>query len=283
MYDFRKKSDPNQYSMGRRMEKNKKQAAGSAGKPADTKAAPDGIRTEPGSGVPVFLLVIIVLVSGAVSMGWYFSKITDVAEIRVEGLYFTHEAEVLYAAGIPLKSRADSIDFMTSITRIERLPYVESASIELSNTGRVLVHIKERKPIALLLNGNRTAYVDQYGVVLPVLPGKAEHVPLVYGFKFQHGDSLTQPEFNRIRDFLTEAASKPAIWGTISEVVYTKGEGIVALSHENGVRLVFGHDEFGRRLNKWEAFYTQMVPRKGINRFQSVDLRYRGQIVTRET
>lgn len=69
---------------------------------------------------------------------------------------------------------------------------------------------------------------------------------------------------------------------TISEVAYNKEEGVVALSQENGVKLLFGSNDFRIKLENWEAFYTEVIRVKGIQTMQQVDLRFTNQVVTRE-
>jgi hypothetical protein len=71
-------------------------------------------------------------------------------------------------------------------------------------------------------------------------------------------------------------------WTTISEVVFDETDGVVALSHENGVKLLFGRNNFEHKLENWKAFYAQVVKTKGIQSVQQVDLRFTNQVVTRE-
>ena len=62
-------------------------------------------------------------------------------------------------------------------------------------------------------------------------------------------------------------------WLHFQEIVWTQEEGIVALSHENGIRLVFGNDRFGEALANWDLFYRSVVSARGPESFNQVDLR----------
>jgi hypothetical protein len=95
-------------------------------------------------------------------------------------------------------------------------------------------------------------------------------------------DTLQSEAFKTTAEFLTEVRSSKVSDATISEVAWTKDEGIVALTNQNGVKLIFGKDNFATRLRNWEAFYGEVVKKKGIEAMRTIDLRFEGQIVTRE-
>jgi hypothetical protein len=65
-------------------------------------------------------------------------------------------------------------------------------------------------------------------------------------------------------------------------VVFDEIDGVVALSHENGVKLLFGRNEFETKLENWKAFYTEVIRTKGIDAMRQVDLRFTNQVVTHE-
>ncbi|MEX0846044.1 MAG: cell division protein FtsQ/DivIB, partial [Balneolaceae bacterium] len=88
--------------------------------------------------------------------------------------------------------------------------------------------------------------------------------------------------FYQVRDFLMKAKIDGFGWATISEVAFEETDGVVALSHENGVKLIFGRNDFEHKLENWKAFYTDVIRTKGIQSMQQVDLRFTDQVVTRE-
>ena len=71
-------------------------------------------------------------------------------------------------------------------------------------------------------------------------------------------------------------------WVTISEVIYDEYEGVIAMSHENGVKLLFGTDDYDQKFKNWEVFYSEVIAYKGIQAMQQIDLRFTDQVITRE-
>jgi hypothetical protein len=135
-----------------------------------------------------------------------------------------------------------------------------------------------------LVGGAVERYTDAEGVQLPVLTGKTVDVPLMYGFSsIRQTDTLKTTDFIQLARFLEEAKEHNFAWATLSEVAFDPQEGVVALSHENGVKLLFGTDSFTNKLANWELFYTQVIRETGIARIAQIDLRFNDQIITRES
>ncbi len=220
----------------------------------------------------------------AVLAGLYWTRTVTVREVRFEGYHFVNQQELEQSVDIPTGVRPDSLDFMSIIGKVEKIPYVKFADISVEPGGELLISITERQPIAMLAEGERKIYVDEDGLRLPLILGKAVDVPIVYGFSAEPaGDTLKGDAFRAVRDFLVEVNRKPVSDATISEVAWTSGQGVVALTNENGVKLVFGKENFKKRLRNWEAFYGEVIKTKGIAGMRTVDLRFRGQVVTQES
>lgn len=221
----------------------------------------------------------IFLLGLAVLAGLWMEQTTRITGVEFSGYYFTSAEELDNAFESPVGMLADSVDLGSIYSTVTALPYVKDLNISMASRGKLSVKVNEREPIGLLINGSSHALVDRDGVKLPVQLRKDADVPLVYGFSTEQSDTLSGKAFEQVRDFLLAAKSKPFSWVTISEVAWNEREGVVALSSENGVRLIFGHEEYDKKLNHWEAFYQQVASRKGIRAYRSLDLRFRNQIV----
>ena len=227
---------------------------------------------------------ILLILGISVITAMYWMRNISVTEVDVSPPYFTPLAEIVQAADVPMGIKPDSLNLNALITRVELLDYVHSVIPYIESNGDLLLTITERSPLALLVDGKNRIYVDAFGVKLPIVEGKTLDLPLVYGFDASSGsDTLKSKEFEQIRSFLLGARANEFGWVTISEVAYSAEQGVVALSHENGVKLIFGDNDFETKLRNWKAFYAEVIRIKGIQHIQQVDLRFNNQVVTRET
>lgn len=232
----------------------------------------------------VWVLFVFSLAGIAVYAGIYYEKNTVIEDVQFSGNYFTKSESLLEAIESPVGLYADSVDYARISTNLKKLPYVNNVNVNMTLRGVLHFRVNEYEPIAMLVDGNRRVYVTVGGIKLPIKPGKARDVPIVYGFPATPAnDTLQTIAFKHVEDFLRAAKQNDTGWVTISEITWNEHEGVVALTHEYAVKLVFGQDNFHEKLMHWEAFYTEVVMQKGMNRFSSIDLRFRDQIVTKHS
>lgn len=224
-----------------------------------------------------------VLVLGlAIMAGFYWNSTLTVERVQFSGNHFV-STEDLEMIEVPLGMNPDSMDFGQVMRRFEEIPYVKQADVSVQPGGDLVVNITERQPIALLADGSEKIYVDQDGIRLPRISGKTVDVPILYGFRAKPmSDTLQNKAFKTVADFLVTVLNSEVSNATISEVAWAPKDGVVALTNQNGVKLIFGKGDFTNRLRNWEAFYGDIIKQKGIETMRSIDLRFEGQIVTRE-
>ena len=224
-------------------------------------------------------LAIIILGS---SIGYYRYKHSVVKRIILEGNYYTADDDIIRKASFPNDVSPDSVDLFAVIKRIEELPFIKQADVVVLPPAQVKIIVHERVPLALLLDGSKKALIDIDGIIMPQLHDKTPNVPLLYGYNITSvNDTLKESSFHFMSDFLTQLKSHPLSNSTISELAWSKEEGIVAMSNEDGVKLIFGSDKLDLKLSNWESFYAQIIPKVGSSTLKEVDLRYQGQVITR--
>lgn len=230
------------------------------------------------------LFAIILLLMGlAMIAGYYLEKTSVISQIQFKGNHFTSLDELQNSIHSPVGLHPDSVNFMQLIESVNKLPYIKHTAISKGATGNITITVTEREPLALLIRDSRQVYFDEDGVKLPVILEKTVDVPIVYGFPVNPvSDTLKGNEFENVRDFIQEASKSDIGWITISEIAWNDREGVVALSYENGVKLLFGEQNFDTKIRYWEEFYSKIIKTKGIDTFERVDLRFRNQIVTHE-
>lgn len=219
----------------------------------------------------------------ALYAGLQLERTTVISEVSYQGLRFAtgDEVDALFAPAVGL--HPDSVRFITLIDSAKALPWIKEAGVRVEAGGRMVIDVEERTPLALLIQGSERAYVDEEGVRMPVRAGVSANVPLLHSFPAtpMH-ERLEGEQFEYVRDFLKEVRQNDLAWITVSEVAWSQDEGVVALTQENGVKLLFGFGNYEEKLSHWRAFYNEVIREQGIGSFTSVDLRFRNQVVTRQ-
>lgn len=233
-------------------------------------------------GVGILLTVL------ALGAAWLVHRSAVVTGISVEGQYITSESQIVAQTGISEGTPSDSIHYLSVIERLETLPWIEKAHIAVSPGGRIRVRVDEQQPMARIPSGRRSVFLTAGGLVLPSEPGKPIDVPVVRGIAIQERsgehvlpDTLSGPEFEMLRDFLTQARYFPALHALISEVWVSRQDGIRVVTGSPSLHLRIGHDEFDDALQRWQTFHGRVLATQIETDIQTLDLRFRGQVVAR--
>ena len=128
-----------------------------------------------GIGIGVVLLAI-----GAVAV--FASSIFDVREVTVQGAVYT-DADVL--EGVIADLRGEPVllvDTDAAEQRLEAVPWVERAHVATDFPHRVVIDIRERRPIAAFQGGDQQfRIIDVQGRVLDVIAGQPTDYLLITG------------------------------------------------------------------------------------------------------
>ncbi len=176
---------------------------------------------------------------------------------------------------VPLKERRDSL---------ERLPWVEKATVMRLLPDQLRVSVVERTPVAFVRNGNEVGLVDRDGVLLTMDPktmaAKHYSFPVVTGIVASDPQSTRGARMKIYRKFVDELdSSGEKLSAQISEIDLSDPEDVKALVPSEGGELLlhFGDQEF---LPRWRNYQQHLAEWKAqYPRLASVDLRYERQVV----
>lgn len=105
-----------------------------------------------------------------------------IEQVALSGQRFTTDSDVFGAVDLPNSGSLVTFDATAARERIEKLPWVKSASISRIYPASLDVRIVERRPSAMWLNGGREHLVDGSGRVLSTLkPGAKVRLPRLSG------------------------------------------------------------------------------------------------------
>lgn len=103
-------------------------------------------------------------------------------QVAVSGQRFTPDADIFDALDLPNVRSLLSINSTAARERIERLPWIATATISRIFPGSLEVQVTERKPAALWIRGQREYLIDATGRVLSaVKPGTERGLPRLAG------------------------------------------------------------------------------------------------------
>lgn len=215
------------------------------------------------------------------SAGWQHITSRPCTLINLQG--------VRYADSQALEAMIrDTMDANIVADRLRRHPWVRSSSAVCYPTGMLHVWVEERVPRALVMSetGEPDYFIDRAGYMMPVDSVMAFDVPLIHYANVPYRP-LEPASHDGLRDLLEMLPGMDeSVDALISEFIFTD-DGLELITRPTpagpAVRVNLGRDAWSDRLDRLHVFWRQQVTHHPNRQYESVDLRFNGQIVTRES
>jgi len=204
--------------------------------------------------------------------------------VEISGVHNASRVEVMAVAGDDYLGRNIFHASMDETKRkLERIPWVEHASVMRLLPNRIAFTIQERTPVAFVQIGPRISMIDSNGVVM----GMPANRQTKYSFPVIRGITETEPLssraavmkiYNRLVGELGSADGVDYV-RQLSEVDLSDPEDVkVTASDPGGTMVVYlGKSDFLARYKLYVAHIAEW--RRQFQNLQSVDLKFEGQMV----
>ncbi|HMD96732.1 MAG TPA: FtsQ-type POTRA domain-containing protein [Terriglobia bacterium] len=213
-------------------------------------------------------------------------RLESADDVAVTGNHVVSREEILNALGLPAVGppRLPVNLFQMSLDdkrrSVEAISWVRSAVLSRSCPRRLEVKITERTPVAFVDVDARLKLVDGDGVLLEKPEKGGFDFPVLSGVGADVSEADRRQRLVIYGEFMRQLANLATHPGwSVSEVDLSDPDDLKALLVENQetVRAHFGDSNFGDRFQS----FLELLPevRKTNTRIESVDLRYRNQIV----
>jgi len=168
---------------------------------------------------------------------------------------------------------------------VEKISWVQSASVQRILPNRIRIDVSERTPVAFVRNGSEIALIDEFGKMLDRPRGEDFHFPIVTGLADTMADADRQKRVQTFQEFLRDAdLVRPGSSDHVSEVdlgnprdLRVVMAGIPGVNAAQAVTVHFGGNEFTGKYRMLVDNFAQWQSNAGC--VQSVDLQYARQVV----
>ncbi len=229
--------------------------------------------------------VVLVAVLGV--LGWQWQASVSLDAVTVVGAQHADADELRTLAAIRPDTALYAIDPALISDRVERHPWVETATTYRLPTGTLRISVAERTPVALALaaDGTPAFYLDRQGYGMPLVSGLAADVPLLRGLAADEYHPVRPIGHGSVRAMMDALASFEA-QEIVSELVVRPDSAMELMTRpttdHGAIRVMLGASDFPTRLHRLNAFWHQAVLPQPNTAFDRIDLRFDSQIVTRE-
>jgi len=199
--------------------------------------------------------------------------------LTIQGLNYTSETKVLRVFIGDFDHSVFSIPLAERRRRLLAIDWVEDASVSRVWPDRLLVRIRERKPVAFVLFRSGVLLIDAHGVLLD--PPEQAHFafPVLSGLR---EDQTEDQRRERVRALLRLQEDMGYMAKDISEVNAADPDNIriVAQVENRAVELMMGDGNFARRYQNFLTHFPEIGKRSP--NVKTFDLRMDGQVTAKD-
>ena len=160
-------------------------------------------------------------------------------------------------------------------------PWVEKAEVFVDNREILKVNITQREPIARLFDVNGGSYyMDSTLHRMPVSAGYSYSVPVFTDVPAIPKDS-EQNELNAKIAFLGERIGRDSFWhAQVTQIEVQPDQTFIAIPLFGDQKIMLGDtSNMDTKLSNLMAFYKNISSKIGWDKYQVLDVRYKGQVV----
>jgi cell division protein FtsQ len=198
--------------------------------------------------------------------------------LTIQGLNYTSETKVLRVFIGDFDHSIFSIPLAERRRRLLAIDWVEDASVSRIWPDRLLVRIRERKPVAFVIFRSGVLLIDAHGVLLEQPPQAHFAFPVLSGVR---QDETEDQRREQVRALLRFQEDMGYMAKDVSEVNTADPENIriVAQVENRAVELMMGDGNFAERYQNFLAHYPEIGKRSP--NVKTFDLRLDGQVTAR--
>src|SRR5574344_1984463 len=158
---------------------------------------------------------------------------------------------------------------------------VKESQVSLTRDGVLNIQIKQRKPIIRIETENGGFYIDEDAFVFPLIEKYTSYIPISITPEKQTLKQMDSTNCIRKLLKLGKFLQENPFWNAQIEQIYFQQNGNVAMYTRVGKqRIVFGElEDIPQKFKKLYAFYKYVIPNTGWDKYSTVSLKFKKQIV----
>jgi cell division protein FtsQ len=237
------------------------------------------------TAIILFALCIASIAAGALyqygERNWRF-RIESSDDIQITGTHNVPHAQVVEVLGGDIGRNIFFIPLADRKAQLEKIPWVESASVMRFVPNHLIVEIHERTPIAFARVGSRISLIDAGGTLmeLPVTSKQKYSFPVVVGMNSGEPLSTRAARMKIYNELVRQLDADGAHYSQdLSEVDVSDPEDVKVLANDpaGAVLVHLGSSDF---LSRYKVYVSHVQSwRQQFDKLESVDLRYEHQII----
>ena len=233
-------------------------------------------------------LFFFLLTFGLIFVSFVYKKENDmIFDISSQNSFLN--SEEIFDLTNDIINDSSIIDLNYLEEKIKSNKFIKDIEIYNNLNNVVNININQFKPYARLINNiGDDYYIDKNGEIFPVSNKYSERVLLIFFKNYKNIDKEKNINFfqngNEIFKLINYINRNDFYKKQISQINVLKDGEIIMIPQITKQKIYFGNtDNMEIKFKKLELFYKNILPTKGWNYYESVNLKFKNQIVCKKS
>lgn len=171
-------------------------------------------------------------------------------------------------------NRVEQVDTRAIAMLLNDVDNIESAWCYRQADDRIMVHVIPMQPVARIVNGSESYYVNRAGKRLTASAAYRADVPII------QGGFGTAANIDDIMPVLDRMESDAQFAAMVTAIVIEDDGDLVAIPPVRGHVINLGDcGSLDNKIGRLETFYRRVMPVKGWDYYDTLSVKYRSQLV----
>ena len=174
-------------------------------------------------------------------------------------------------------------------------PFISDAEVFSTVDGKVVIDVKQRRPLLRVINfKNESFYVDDEGAYMPPSEKYTARVPVASGYIYEgeinksivvempvtESDTMKRPVMTQLFN-IAKFATANEFWNAEMQQLYVDINGdIEMIPRIGGHSVILGDDNnLEEKFKKLLTFYREGLNRRSWDKYKTINLKYKNQVV----
>ncbi|MDR1681824.1 MAG: cell division protein FtsQ/DivIB [Candidatus Symbiothrix sp.] len=225
----------------------------------------------------VYLVFAVAFINPKVDVDLLCSEI-QIEVVKNHGISYLNEDQIRSMLGRsqtnPLNKRMSTVSIESIENTLKQSKLIKSAESYKTVDGKLKIKIYQYYPILRVISDAGNYYVDSDGDFMPVPKKFAAHLPLATG-------AITEEYAKNQLVIFARFLQKNKKWNEHIEQIHVLPNRDVELIPAKGSHtIILGKIEnYAENLDKLELFYKKVLDQAGWQRYSTINLKYKNQVV----
>ncbi|APY01251.1 cell division protein FtsQ/DivIB [Lacinutrix venerupis] len=225
--------------------------------------------------VVLFGVVVFLFAFSSAKNGNRKVEKTTIEFVEEQKPFITHAtvSKLLIQNQQPLTSvPKETLDLNVLESALNANAMIEKADIFLDVNGDFSVKIKQKKPIARVLNSN-SYYIDSKGGYMPLSSNFTARVPIVTG-------EVSKKKLGNVFAIASKIEQDEFLKKNVVEIIQNKNNSIDLKLRQCSFIVQIGKlEHLDKKINNLKAFFKKALKDKSLEKYSKVNLQFENQVV----